>query len=142
MENIEEKIDRVRELLYDTEIWKRYTPGSLQRRALTELQRYYELLFKVRRETFEKNAASPDEIRSILEKGMAPKEPKPLTLYELIERLEKPVFTKDAAGRKEWKILNEIRIDADGMMFTWSDGGGSFIPADQEQKYIFGEEVD
>ena len=142
MDNIEEKIDLVRELLLDTERWKGYAPGSLQRRALTELQSYYELLYKVRRETFEKSAASPDEIRSILEKGLAPKEPKPLTLYELIERFNKPVFQKDAAGRKEWKILKEIRMDADGMMFTWSDGGGSFIPANQEQIYFFGEEVD
>lgn len=142
MSDIEEKIDRVRELLLDTEKWKGYAPGSLQRRALTELQSYYEILFKVRRETFEKSAASPDEIRSIIEKGMALKEPKPLSLYELIERFEKPVFTKDAAGRKAWKILRRIKIDADGMMFTWSDGEDSFIPADQEQIYIFGEEVD
>lgn len=131
--SIEEKIDRVRELLLDTEKWKGYAPGSMQRRALTELQSYYELLFKVRRETFEKSAASP---------GMAPKEPKPLSLYGLVERISKPVFEKDAAGRKEWKILKEIRIDEDGMMCTWTDGGGGFIPVNKEQKYFFGEEVD
>ena len=141
MSDIEEKMERLVELLRDAAVWNGYAPGTLQRRALRELQDYHGELYEQNKRS---NAptASPDEIRSILEKGMAPKEPKPLSLYELIERLEKPVFTKDAAGRKEWKILNEIRIDADGMMFTWSDGGGSFIPADQEQIYFFGEEVD
>lgn len=143
MDNIEEKIDRVRGLLQDTEKWKGYASRSLERRALTELLSYYELLFKLRRETFEKSADKKnDEIRSVLEKGCAPNKKHPLSLYELIERFEKPVFTKDAGGRKAWKILRRIRMDEDGMMITWSDGQEAFISANDKQDYIFGEEVD
>lgn len=108
-------------------------PESLERRALYQLEKY---LYK--KEWIDKALTmnGNDLVRYVN------REPEPLSLPQVIERVGKPVFEKDAAGRKAWRVVKSLRIEHDGFWIAFTDGTEFFLNWKDDLKYLFAYEVD
>ncbi len=121
------------EVLKDAQKWRGLHPESLERRALYLLEKYNDKKDWIDQAL---TMSGEDLIRFV------GREPEALNLQQIIDRIGKPVFEKDAAGRKCWRIIKELRLEKQGLYITFTDGCEIWHQWTDELNFLFGKETE
>lgn len=113
-----EELQKEFESLYAAvEKWRGAFPGTTERKVLSFLDHYREQM----KEEDHENYLNAQRFSVYFDLATKARIEKPLNLQEITDRIGKPVFLIDKSNKREWKVLEKLVMDKDGVWLHFTD---------------------